>query len=266
MTKFAYSTDKGVHIVEAIDGTPEMIMLVRTSRMMFTDFIEAQAKARSLQVVVNGSFVNLTFAAKVRSFVGTDALDPEAEPIGKVIQNEKELAGTASPEKFYFSQGTCNGPADFSAGMGDPGGSSCSAIGGLAPIVVDGLPYGTRNLYAAGVPAGAPPTGDVSAKYKPFLTQKSNRMFVDILGGGAIAGKTAIGYSRKLARFVIAVQQNGVTGQDAEGIRTVFTDRKVENAVFLDCSTSSTLYLRGKFYAKPSPDKNEFLTVAVGFR
>lgn len=39
-----------------------------------------------------------------------------------------------------------------------------------------------------------------------------------------------------------------------------------DNAVFLDGSDSATLYFDGKFIIRPGENKNEFLSVAVGFK
>jgi exopolysaccharide biosynthesis protein len=55
-------------------------------------------------------------------------------------------------------------------------------------------------------------------------------------------------------------------GADANRVRTAFGNHSVENAVFLDCSDSATLYYDGKFLVRPGARKNEFLTVAVGFK
>ena len=49
-------------------------------------------------------------------------------------------------------------------------------------------------------------------------------------------------------------------------MRTIFPNRRADNAVFLDCSDSATLYYDGKFLVKPGSHKNEYLTVAVGFK
>ena len=62
------------------------------------------------------------------------------------------------------------------------------------------------------------------------------------------------------------VQADGQAGDDANGVRTTFRGKGVENAVFLDCSDSATLYYDGRFLVRPGGRKNEFLTIAVGFK
>ena len=47
--------------------------------------------------------------------------------------------GTRSPGKFSFAQDTC-GKTRYSAAQGNPPESACSAIGGIAPILIDDLP------------------------------------------------------------------------------------------------------------------------------
>jgi exopolysaccharide biosynthesis protein len=154
----------------------------------------------------------------------------------------------------------------FSVRMGDGPIATTAAIGGVAPIIIDGLPYGETNVYSPGVPAGAPVRGEVEARYKNYLTQKSNAMYAAILARGGDVGKTALGYSSYSRTLYVLGQADGQAGLDANGIRANFIAKKIDNAVFLDCSDSATLYFDGKFLIKPGDNKNEFLTVAVDFR
>ena len=264
MPSFQSSQSGGAQIVECTDGIPEMIMVVRRSRTLFTDFIAAQAKRLGLKVVVNGSFIDLSFGAQIAALA--EPTDPDdSKPVGQVIQHEKLLAGTEASGKFSFAQETC-GTKNYSVSLGNPKPTACAAIGGVAPIVVDGLPYGARNVYRAGAPADAPVTGDVDAKLKPFLQQKSNLMFSQLLARGKTVGKTAVGYSAAQQRLLVVVQPHGADGPDADRVRTMFVERKIENAVFLDCSDSSTLYFAGRFLVRPGSHKDHYLSVAVGFR
>lgn len=248
------------------EGGVEMIMLVRKKKEFFTDFIAREATAKKLRVILNGSFIDLTFGSKVAVLTSGGALSAdESTPIGQVIQEGKLLAGTSSTGKFNFAQETC-GVEGFSARVGNPSTSACSAIGGIAPIIIGGMPYGAHNAYRAGVPAGAPLSGDVAEKFTPYLVQKSNAMFLSLLSRGRVVGKSAIGYSSVHKKLTIVVQQDGRTGLDADGVRRIFVNNAVNNAVFVDCSDSATLFYDGKFLVRPGSNKNEFLTVAVGFR
>jgi hypothetical protein len=265
MANFAKSVSGATHIVAAAGGI-QMMMLVRSKKEYFKDFIEREAKAKGLKCVINGSFAKLSFLSSVAVRTGSTALDAsESQIVGKVIQDGKLIGGATERGRYYFSHNTCEVDR-FSVGLDDPPSSSCAAIGGLAPIVSDGLPYGTANLYRAGAPSGAPSVGDVGPKYRPFLTQKSNAMYRDILNRGSFVGKTAIGFSRQKNALLILSQQDGTSGLNADEIRYVFVKNNVENAVFLDCSDSATLYYDGKFVVEPGDDKNEFLTVAIGFK
>lgn len=266
MAFFVSTKSSGVHIV-AIAGGVQMVMMVRDRKEYFTDFIAREAKAQQLKLVINGSFISLSRLTKLWTYgPGTDPLEPaESQTVGQVIQGGKLISGSSASGKFQFSQDTC-GVEKFSAGQGDPGSNACAAVGGLAPIVIAGLPYGTNNLYRRGVPAGAPTVGEVGAKFKPFLIQKSNAMFADLQNGGVTLGKTAVGYSSRRKATLVLVQGAATRGLDANAFRDVFTRNDVDNAVFLDCSDSATLYFDGKFLVNPGDNKNEFLTVAVGFK
>ena len=265
MSGFSQNFSNETYLVAGAGGV-QMTMLVRDRREYFTDFIERQAKAKGLKVVLNGSYIDLAFGSAVAVRLGSSALDPaESMPTGQVIQDGLLLAGTSSSGKFNFSQDTC-GVAKFSAGLGNPPASACSAIGGIAPIIIDGLAYGAQNAYKAKVPAGAPLTGDVVAKFRPFLIQKSNAMFSKLLSLGNTVGKVALGYSSSNQSLLMMVQPHGKSGMNANTIRAVFVANKITNAVFLDCSDSATLYYDGKFLVRPGTDKNEFLSVAIGFK
>lgn len=265
MSNFQHRTSGNVHIVAAA-GQVQMVMLVRKRKELFTEFIEREAKEQRLKMVINGSFVDLGWALKTSTFVANAAIDPsESHPVGEVIQEGNMIAGSSERNKFYFSQNTC-GRERFTTGLGNPPSSSCAAIGGIAPIISDGLPYGLLNTYKSGVPAGAPADREVDAKFVPFLTQKSNSMFKNLQNGGTWLGKTAIGFSSKSKALIVLVQQDGSQGLSALEFRQVFIANDVDNAVFLDGSNSATLFYEGEFLVKPADRKNSYLTVAVGFK
>ncbi|MFI3199776.1 MAG: peptidoglycan-binding domain-containing protein [Methylococcaceae bacterium] len=172
-TTFKHSLSGGTHIIEGGNGV-QMVMLVRSRKEYFTDFIVREAKANGLKVVVNGSFIDLLFASSVSVLTGSDPLEAsESTPLGRVIQDGRLLAGNSSTAKFSFSQNTC-GVEKFSASLGNPPSSSCSAIGGIAPIIIDSLPYGAVNTYKAGVPSGAPLTG-CGCQIQTFSYSKEQR-------------------------------------------------------------------------------------------
>ena len=260
-------TKVGTLFVVEATGNPEMVALTRTSKELFTTFVDREAKRQGLKVVINGSFTDLGFWDNVSAAIFSDPLDPSAsKPVGEVIEGGKQIAGSSSSGKFYFSQNTC-GLDRFSSGQGDPPSSSCAAVGGLAPIVVDGLPYGTTNMYSTGVPPGAPATGDVDPKYQKYLVQKSNAMFTALEGRGTTVGKVAVGYSSAKHKLKLVIEADGdAKGIDAEKVRTMFTIDSMDNAVFMDCSNSATLWFDGSFEVRPSQHKNEYLDVAVGFK
>jgi exopolysaccharide biosynthesis protein len=266
MAVFSETKVGTLFVVEAT-GKPQMVALTRTAKELFTTFIDREAKRQGLKVVINASFTDLSLWNSVKTVFSNDPLDAsEAKPVGEVIEEGKQVAGSSSSGKFYFSQNTC-GLDRFSSGQGDPPSSSCAAVGGLAPIVVDGLPYGTTNMYSAGVPPGAPVTGDVDPKYQKYLVQKSNAMFTALEGRGATVGKVAVGYSSAKQKLKLVVEADGdAKGIDADKVRTMFTIDSMDNAVFMDCSNSTTLWFDGKFEVKPSRHKDEYLDVAVGFK
>lgn len=266
MAFFAHRAGGGAHVVAGFGGV-QMVMLVRNKKEYFTDFIAREAQAKDLKLVINGSFTGLSLLTKMQVYTpGADPLDPsETEVRGRVVQKGQIMTGESSTEKFRLSQDHC-GDESFSVDMGNPIAEACAAIGGIAPILVNGLPHGVRNLYKRGVPAGAPEKGPVGAKYLPFLIQKNNDMYRTLQSRGPFSGNTAVGYSSSTKKTLIIVQQDGQAGIDADEFRSVFQDNAIDNAVFFDGSDSSTLFYDGKFLSSPGPAKNAFLTVAVGFK
>jgi exopolysaccharide biosynthesis protein len=254
------------HIIAAAHGV-QMVMLVRTAKELFTEFVEREAKKQGLKMVINGSFTGVSYAAQVMGATSGGTQDAsESLPVGLVIQEGRVVEGSNSIGKYHFSQNVC-GVERFSAGLGNSPASSCAAIGGVAPIVSNGLSYGTFNAYKAGAPAGLPTSDRVDPKDWKYLTQKSNAMFIELLKRGKTVGTTAVGYSSQSGCLMVIVQRHGdPRGFDVNHYRDIFVHEKMDNAVFLDGSTSSTLFYDGKFLVEPSHSKNQFLTVAVGFK
>lgn len=266
MATFKKSNAGALYLIEAT-GKAQMVTLTRTAKELFTDFVDREAKRQGLKAVVNGSFTDLSFFDSVAAVIFNGPLDPgDSKPVGMVVEEGKQIAGSPSSGKFYFSQSVC-GTNSFVSGQGNPPLSSCAAVGGVAPIVVNGLQYGTTNMYSVGVPAGAPVTGNVDPKYNKYLRQKNNAMFTQLQGRGAAVGKVAVGYSSTKQKLLLIVQADGdAAGLDAERVRNIFIANAMDNAVFMDCSNSATLWYDGKFEIRPSRHKNEYLDVAVGFK
>jgi hypothetical protein len=266
MATFKKSNVGALYLVEAT-GKLQMAVLTRASKELFTAFVDREARAQGLKVVINGSFTDLSLWNSVSVQIFNDPISPtESTPVGMVVKEGKQIAGTSSAGKFYFSQNTC-GIDTFSSGQGNPPVSSCAAVGGLAPIVVDGLPYGPINTYSSSAPAGAPLRGDVDPRYRKYLLQKSNAMFAQLLDRGPSVGKVAVGYSSSKQKLLLIVQNDGAAaGIDAERVRAMFISVGIDNAVFMDCSNSVSLWYDGKFEIKPSRHKDEYLNIAVGFK
>ncbi len=140
MANFVHKLSGATHIIAAANGV-QMVMLVRTAKELFTEFVEREAKQQGLKVVINGSFIDVSYAAGALASASGNAQDASASsPVGLVIQEGRVLGGSNSTGKYHFSQNVC-GTERFSVGVGDAPASSCAAIGGLAPIVSNGLAY-----------------------------------------------------------------------------------------------------------------------------
>jgi hypothetical protein len=211
----------------------------------------------------------------VQAFAGHNPIDAtNTTPLGRVILNGVTVAGTSAPQDFYlaFDQSAAFDHSDLtlvaSSGKGDPPSTKNTvAFGGLGPIIIGGLPYGTSNLYASGAPKEAPQTGEPPAAAKKFLTRRSSAKYSAFMARdkstSGTLGKTCVGINEK--NVIIYVQENGTSGMTLDQIRDEFIGHKCKHAVFFDGSDSSMLATGGGIVVGQGEDKDETCTVGVSF-
>lgn len=175
-----------------------------------------------------------------------------------------------SPQTFYLAQiPGQNGDAVESFGLGNPPHGAISAFGGGVPMIVNGLKYGSTNLYEPGVTS--PLTGD-PGKSSSALLQRSNSGFAVIeskyeQGGNFSMGKVIIGYSSKSDAFALVVQADGAkVGMSMSAIRDRLYSAGFDNALAFDGSSSATLIRNNAIQVKPAIYKNGSIDVGIGFK
>jgi hypothetical protein len=140
------------------------------------------------------------------------------------------------------------------------------AVGGLGPIIIGGLSYGVGNLYRAGVPAGAPATGPVSAPHLPYLVQRNNNHYASMLGRGASVGKVVVAINRRQEMLLAMVQRSGGSaGMTLDTLRDRLLAAGCDDAVFGDGSDSVLLVVGGATMIAQGSDKDEATTIGLGF-
>jgi hypothetical protein len=189
------------------------------------------------------------------------------------------VAGSSQPDRFHVAYAAVwaaplppvrSAPA-FRFGQGDPpsgtgAGAAEMALGGMGPIIVNGLRFGVGNLYRSGVPAGAPTTGPVPATYLPYLVQRNNNHYAAFLGRGTSVGKVAVAINRSEDMLLVLVQSSGArSGMDLDGLRDRLLALGCSDAVFGDGSDSALLVVGGTTMIAQGEDKEEATTIGLGF-
>jgi|GEM_PF-5177419 len=232
----------------SLPGSAQMRTFMRTKYWRFASSVKDFAKASRLAVVINGNM-----------YRGGGA------PIGIVRGRGQALGGTSEPDRFHvsWSEGPLGG---YSFALGDPPAAGESAVGGLGPLIMDGMKYGPTNVYRLGVPAGAALTGPPDPKHKPFLEVRSSAAYAAFAERGPSVGKVIIGFGKGALPLRIVVQPDGVSGLTIDSIRDQLHDDGVTHAAFLDGSDSALLYANDRFYVQQGAAKNWTNCVGIGFQ
>lgn len=135
----------------------------------------------------------------------------------------------------------------YSAGYGNPPLDKTFAIGGLGPLIIDGLPYGNQNEYfhlVYNYDPSPPLIGWPPSNIRPFLKTRSNSTYESINIQGAAKGKTCIGISES-GIYIYSQRDNAASGYTLDAVRNMFINYSCRHAVFLDGSDSALLHHNG---------------------
>jgi hypothetical protein len=248
-----------------------MRVIMRSAATPMTDVVKTTA---GMKVVVNGNMFDAGYFTRGAAAAG-NADDPSSTtPLGRLVDKGGVIGGISEPGMFYFAQimlpaakrGSA-GPLSFVAGFGDPptGPDLRAAVGGVGPLIIGGLSYGSGNIYKPGAPGSPPSSGAPPAADMPFLTQRNNNTFSSAEGRSPATGKTILASSFATRKLIVIVQPDGAAGMSYASIRDNLLKLWVDQAVFLDGSDSVFMYTGGRFIAAPGTYKNDLDTVAIGF-
>lgn len=245
--------------------------IVRTEEELFTTTVER--RSGGFEVIVNGNFFDATFTGLGDAGWGTDPV-PAGETIvlGQVVEAGKPTLGDSRPLGFHIAEiaepGANGRPGRlrYVTGLGDPpqGGRTVSGLGNTGPLISGGLPYGAGNRYRP--PTTGPSEGDPGPERRAALVQRNSAAFrqVDVLAPAT--GKTIIAWHAREQALLVGVQgHGGGAGQTHAQLRDGLIAAGFSDAVFLDGSDSALMYYRGRRIVAPGEDKNELMTVGLGF-
>lgn len=254
----------------ALTLNAEMEVIRRTKEEFFSDTVARAVADRRFRVAINGSFYDVTGAGKRDAFVGHDPVDAsETLPIGHVVVGGSHVIGRDS-NAFFLAFNAAGASADWY----DTGGPQNSVppvtagLGGLNPIIIDGLPYGTSNLYSSGVKGTPKLVGEPDAEHRPFLIRRSNAGYTAMAGKSDRVGKVVVAVSVKRRRILVIVQADGATtGVSVDDLRDKLTAvGDIEHAVSLDGSDSALMTVDGARRVTQGENKDETCTIGLGFR
>ncbi|GAA3722577.1 hypothetical protein GCM10022268_33440 [Sphingomonas cynarae] len=189
------------------------------------------------------------------------------------MQAGRATIGDSRPQGFHIAEiaepGVNGRPGRlrYVTGLGNPpqGGNTVTALGNLGPLISNGLPYGQGNRYRP--PTTGPTTGEPGAAARPSLIQRNNSTLNSVEQLPSATGKTIIAYHAREQALLVGVQEHGrAPGSSYASLRDALIVAGFSDAVFLDGSDSSLLYYRGRQIVAPAENKNELMTVALGFR
>ena len=258
----------------SMSSAAAMRPFIRTRAEPFESTVQRMAAASGLAVVVNGNmYGDSSTTRKATGWLSrktglpltTTAEGSETTPEGIVRGRGHLLGGISEPLMFHiaWSEGPLGG---YTFAKGDPPTECTASLGGLGPVIIGGLRYGSENRYRAGVPAGAPSAGEPDQKHKGFLDVRSNATYKSFVGKGPTTGKVIIGIGTGEQSLRVVVQPHGVVSTTLDSIRDTLFNQGVSNAVFLDGSDSAMLFANGKFFVHQGDYKNQSNSVGVGFQ
>lgn len=173
----------------------------------------------------------------------------------------RSIKAALSADKTFYIAHTKDGA--WTTGFGDVPKDAKFGIGGGTPIVIDGLNFGSENIFTDDAPDRVKKIGSKGwvdpADWK-YLKQKSNGVYAG--QNDVSVGKTVLGFNSKTNEWVIVSQQNGQDGFTLDEIRDRLVKQGYNNILSFDGSTSSTLMEDGKPLV--SPDKRKNSTIPSG--
>lgn len=263
MSKVEFTQKDGFHII-IIKGKSRFIPIVREEEELFSDtVIRAQSKA-NLTVCINASWYDLTALGKADAVAGYDPVPAkETSNQGIALLGTGKRHGKSSPLMFYIAQKT-----DYSwyVGQGDvPKQGFYTGIGGLCPLVINGLKYGIKNIYSKQLKDPIL-NGEPHPQHKSYLIQRSNDKYVGLHKADNRSGRGGLGFDKN-GNLIIVVQQHGAGGQVSyDGFRDMFISFGCVSAVSVDGSDSVFLWYDKKFQFEAAEIKNETQTLGIGIR
>ena len=263
MTAILYSEEFNCKIIE-VPPKCRLIPIVRTDEELFSTTVERAYKKAAMHVCINSCWYGLTNQGLIDVLAGDDpVLSSETLNEGFALQGNGVLSGHSSPSMYFIAQ-----KIDYSwfVGKGDLTKSDYyTGVGGLCPLIVNGLNYGDGNKYSKLIPDSTL-VGPPKSEHIPFLIQRNNNKYAALSKLTNDKGRAGFGITSK-GGCVVIVKADGVpTELEFDGFRDIFRRKGCVTALAVDGSDSVFLYHNGQFIIKAGHNKDESQTFGIGFR
>lgn len=263
----------------------------RTSKETYTQMGLRQDNSNAVDVTVTGIVLDeLPWATDV-GFVKPKIMDPKKgiKLGGFVVENGKQ-SGRTSDEGFSFSATNelsessrmyqelgmplplqqSNTSLGWEFKQGNPNPKSIVGVGGLAPVIIGGIPYGKGNLYSGEAPPGGPRKGPPPATHAEFLTQRNSTPY-DVMLDDDGQGLVIIGHDEQSGSvFVFVQEEDAVSNNISPGfllddVRDFLIAQGVDGAVLMDSGGASALVIDDKALVKPDTWRNNVIPQGIHF-
>jgi hypothetical protein len=241
-----------------IEGATDISPFLRPSLTTFEQAVLVDAQSNPNSTYTNGNFYDIPYSwyLTARNNPQNVLIEPDDITIkGLAVKNGVAVAGESAPQDFYLAYDQdelCTNEeigSAYSTGFGDPPLDKTFAIGGVGPIIIDGLKYGRINEYYPEaydhIESGShpPQTGWPPDSLRSFLKVRSNNTYKFYSDKPPTLGKLCVGVSN--SSVIIYVQQDGASGLTLDMIRDEFERLGCRHAISLDGSDSTFLFKDG---------------------
>jgi hypothetical protein len=238
-----------------------MDVIFRTEEELFRTTMRNAFQKMPFLCAINGMMYKLTLTGKQDAVIGSDPVPAtETLPDGMIIKQGKLLAGRSAPQMFYVANDAVGG---YAFGQGDPPFSASRAMGGLTPIIINGLPYGVGNHCK--LPKNCPPRGPVAGAPPGYVLQRNNDTYADLQSRAPAVGKVFLATNKSEGKILVAVQPHGTNGTTYDAVKGSFLALGCDNAVAMDGSDSAMLWTKGYPEVQQGANKDETNTMALAF-
>jgi hypothetical protein len=162
----------GDMVLMVLPISARMLVIYRTTAELFTTTIANSFKKLPFVCAINGIQYSISTGGYAAAMLGNPDDASATTPEGMLVNQGKILGGRSAPKMFYMVNDPL-GVYDF--GEGDPPQVGMSGVGGVGPIIINGLPYGIGNRCQ--MPAACAPTGPIAPQYADSVEQRNNATY-----------------------------------------------------------------------------------------